>query len=98
MVNPRHELARIEDLLRSTFEGPAWHGPAVLELLASVSAEQAASHPIPGAHSIWELVLHLAGSYGLVLRRLDGDASPPTDAEDWPPVPQTTDANWRSSI
>jgi uncharacterized damage-inducible protein DinB len=98
MADRGDELARIEAVLQSTFEGPAWHGPAVLELLASVDARQAASHPIPGAHSIWELVLHLAGTYGLVLRRLRGDVSPFTDAEDWPPVPATTEANWRASV
>src|SRR5919199_3286106 len=93
------ELARIEEQLRLAFEGPAWHGPAVLELLESVDARQAAARPIPGAHSIWELVLHLGGAYGLVLRRLRGDAAPLAPEEDWPPEPPaTTEANWRATI
>jgi uncharacterized damage-inducible protein DinB len=93
------ELARIEDQLRRAFEGPAWHGPAVLELLESVDARQAAARPVPGAHSIWELVLHLGGAYGLVLRRLRGDAAPLAPEEDWPrEPPATTEANWRASI
>jgi uncharacterized damage-inducible protein DinB len=93
------EIARLEDQLRLAFEGPAWHGPAVLELLTSVDARQAASYPIPGAHSIWELVLHLGGAYGLVLRRLRGDARPLAPEEDWPPVPEElTEANWRASV
>ena len=65
-----HEIERIETQLRLSFEGPAWHGPSVLEALEGVSAEDAAEHPIEGAHSIWELVLHLIGTYRLVLRRL----------------------------
>jgi hypothetical protein len=58
---------------------PGWvrrcggRGPTVLELLADVSAVQAASYPIAGAHSIWELVLHLRSDYEVVLRRLAGE-------------------------
>ena len=52
------EMMRLEEQLRRALDGEAWHGPSVLEVLAGVSAEQASSHPIPGSHSIWELVLH----------------------------------------
>ena len=82
------ELSRLEEQLAKTLWGKAWHGPSVLETLEGVSAEQAAAHPIKGAHSIWELVLHLSGCYGLVLRRLDGDGRQLSESEDWPPVPE----------
>jgi uncharacterized damage-inducible protein DinB len=52
------EMDRIRDQFRRAFEGEAWHGPSVLALLDGVTAQQAAAHPIPGAHSIWELTLH----------------------------------------
>ena len=52
--------ACIADQLRRAFLRDAWHGPAVLELLADVDAETAAARPIPSVHSIWELVLHIA--------------------------------------
>ncbi len=54
------ETARLADQIRRAFAGDAWHGDSVLELLKGVDAETAASHPIKGAHSIWELVLHIA--------------------------------------
>ena len=44
------EINRLEEQLSRAFEGEAWHGPSVLESLAGVSAAQAASHPIAGAH------------------------------------------------
>ena len=94
----RDEVARIEDQLRSCFEGGAWHGPAVLEVLAGVSHEDAHAHPIPNVHSIWELVLHLTGCYWLVLRRLKGDGSPLTAEEDWPAVPTPTAEEWRDAV
>ena len=56
------ELDRIRNQFRRAFEGEAWHGPSVLALLDGVTAQQAAAYPIPGAHSIWELVLHLTAT------------------------------------
>lgn len=92
------EIKRLDEQLKRALEGEAWHGPSVLELLAGVSAAQAASHPIAGAHSIWELVLHLVSDYDLVLRRLAGDGRQLTAAEDWPACPATTVENWRRTV
>jgi hypothetical protein len=92
------EPNRLEDQLGRILQGKAWHGPSVLELLAGVSAAQAASHPIAGAHSIWELVLHLSTDYTLVLRRLAGDGHPMTPGEDWPACPAPTEENWRQTV
>jgi uncharacterized damage-inducible protein DinB len=92
------ELQRIEDQLRRAFEGEAWHGPSVLEALQGVSAESAAARPIAGAHSIWELTLHLAATYRLVLRRLGGNGAALTPEEDWPAVPAPTAEGWSSAV
>lgn len=92
------EITRLEEQLRRALEGDAWHGPSVLQVLAGVSAEQASSHPIPDAHSIWELVLHISSDYALVLRRLAGDGRPVTPGEDWPSCPPPTAENWLHSV
>ena len=92
------DLERLEDQLRCSFEGEAWHGPAVLEVLEGVDADQAAARPIAGAHSIWELALHLAGTYRLVLRRLGGDGAQLLPQDDWPPLPVVTPENWSDTV
>ena len=92
------ELERIEEQLRRSFEGEAWHGPSVLETLEDVTPEAAADRPVPGAHSIWELVLHLAATYRVVLRRLEGNSAQLTPDEDWPAVPPPTSSNWRAAV
>lgn len=92
------EVMRLEEQLRLALEGEAWHGPSVLETLAGVSAEQASSHPIPDAHSIWELVLHIGSDYTLVLRRLAGDGRRLTPEEDWPSCPPATAENWQQAV
>lgn len=92
------ELMRLEEQLRLALEGEAWHGPSVLEALAGVSAEQASSHPIPDAHSIWELVLHISSDYTLVLRRMAGDGRQLTPEEGWPSCPPATAENWQQAV
>ena len=92
------EPNRLEQQLRRVLEGDAWHGPSVLEALAGVSAAQAAAHPIAGAHSIWELVLHLSSDHDLILRRLAGDARQLTPDEAWPPCPAPTEEHWQRTL
>ena len=82
------EVERIRDQFRRAFDGEAWHGPSVLQLLNGITAEQAAAHPIPGAHSIWELVLHVAAWRGAVAARLGGKSPDLPDVGDWPAVPE----------
>ena len=91
------EVERIRDQFRRAFEGEAWHGPSVLALLEGVTAQQAAAHPIPGAHSIWELTLHIAAWERACLRRLNGDPAQLSDAEDWEPINDTSEAAWETT-
>jgi len=66
------EVERIADQLRQAFEGDAWHGPSVREVLDGVSAQRASKRPIAGAHTIWEVVHHIHAWQVGVMRRLHG--------------------------
>jgi len=92
------EASRIADQLRRAFDGDAWHGDSLFEILKGVTAARAAARPIAGAHSIWELVLHIAAWDGAVLRRLGGDAVELSDAENFPPVMDLSEAAWRAVL
>jgi uncharacterized damage-inducible protein DinB len=92
-----NEINRIADQLRRSLEGEAWHGPALLEVLG-VNAKQAASRLLAGAHSIWEIVLHIVGSEILVCERLEGKPKTLSPGEDWPPVTETSDEAWRRTL
>lgn len=91
------EVERICDQFRRAFDGDAWHGPSVLNLIQGVSAAQAASHPVPSAHSIWQLVKHIRAWEGACLRRLNGDPAQLSDEEDWPAVKDTSEAAWNQA-
>jgi uncharacterized damage-inducible protein DinB len=92
------ESARIADQLRRAFDGSAWHGPALLELLRDVDAVTAAAKPLPDVHSIWELVLHIAAWDGTIHRRLAGKKLRLSAAQNFPRVTKPTEAAWRSAI
>jgi uncharacterized damage-inducible protein DinB len=97
--------AQLSNHIKRAVAGPMWHGPSLDELLATVSSDQAAARPIPGAHSIWEIVLHVTAWAEIALARLHGQRTgDPAPDEDWPPVPGSdpgTDpaaANWHAAL
>ena len=98
MTSPTSEPARIADQLRRAFEGDAWHGPALLEVLADVDAATAAARTLPNVHSIWELVLHVAAWDGAACRRLSGEKVQLTGAANFPPLPKPTEAAWHNAV
>jgi uncharacterized damage-inducible protein DinB len=93
------ELKRLNDQLKRAFQGKAWHGPSVSEVLEGVTPEQAAAHPIAGGHSIWELVLHIQ-TWERVGRRRIEESTPidVSDEEDWPAVADTSFAAWTNTL
>jgi uncharacterized damage-inducible protein DinB len=91
------EVKRILDQLKRAYAGEAWHGPAITEILEGITAQQAAARPIDGAHSIWEIVLHITAWEGAGRRRLEGERAELPDAEDWPDVGQTGEQAWQAS-
>ncbi len=90
------ECLRIADQLRRAFEGKAWHGPSLKELLADVTDEQACAHPMAAAHSIWELVLHIEVWAKAGLQSMGGVPMPKIvgTVQDWPQVSDPGAAAW----
>ena len=94
------ETERLAAELEHSLNGGAWHGPALLELLAAVTPDDAAKHPINGWHSIWELVNHIVIWQDIGRRRLTGD---PAQVEiggpnDWPEPKDGSAAGWAAAI
>lgn len=92
------EAEFIADQLHRAFYGSAWHGPALVELLADLNAATAAAKPLGNVHSIWELVLHVAAWDGAVQRRLGGEKLQLKADENFPPVTVTNEAAWRKAV
>jgi len=92
------ETQNIVEQLRRSLEADPWHGPSILQVLEGVTSEMAAAHPIPGAHSIWELLFHVTAWTRAVRARL---LNIPTELEgdaNFPPVRNATAEAWQASI
>lgn len=92
------EIARILDQLDRAYSGEAWHGPCLLRLIEGVSAEHASKHSIRGAHSIWELVNHIAAWNMIVQHELGGEVVEISAERDWPPVWEASEIAWMRSL
>jgi uncharacterized damage-inducible protein DinB len=93
------ELSRIAQLSKSTFDGKPWYGRALCKLLAGVTAERAAAHPIAGAHSIWQEVLHCITWRKVATRLLNGEKVPSVSGKtNWPKPPATSAAAWQQTL
>jgi uncharacterized damage-inducible protein DinB len=91
------ECSRLAEQIRRAFHGSAWHGDSLLKILSGVSAKQAAAHPIKGAHSIWELVLHITAWDDAIIRRTRG-AYEVRSEKNFPKVKDASPAAWKKAL
>ena len=86
MTRPKTDFDALRQDLHQIYDGDPWHGSSITSVLKGINADVAAKRPMPGAHNIWELVLHMAVWTREVASRVRGaDAKDPP--VDWP-VPQ----------
>jgi len=93
------EIKRILDQMDRAFAGEAWHGPSLMQLLDGIASEDAAAHPVLDAHSIWELVNHIAAWNTIVQHRAAGEAvTDVTGERDWPPLFEVSEVAWMRAL
>jgi uncharacterized damage-inducible protein DinB len=96
------ECNRIAYALASAINGEAWYGDSLRKILDNVTAKQAEARPIPNAHSIWELVVHVEAWVKFCLGAVQGKPIPPWPAmpkeQDWPLVPETGEQGWKQTV
>lgn len=79
-------------------EGDPWYGPNIDQVLADIITTDAAAHPIPNAHSIWEITLHLTAWVREVQRRLQLGIWQMPEEGDWPAPAALSPANWSAAV
>jgi uncharacterized damage-inducible protein DinB len=97
MTRPKSDLDALRQELHHVYDGEPWHGSSITTVLKGINADVAARRPIHNAHTIWELVLHMAAWTREVASRVRGaDAKNPP--EDWPVPPfGGGEAAWQSA-
>ena len=92
------ETKRIADQLLRSQTGSAWHGHAVSELLTAVNGAMARRRPLPLAHSMWEIVLHITAWQAATLCAVKGQKMPSlAESQDWPWAGQT-EQDWHNAV
>ena len=92
------EITRIIDELEREHSGDPWHGSPLRGILHGIDAAQAARRPLPDAHSIWELVLHVTGWKREVAKRAAGAAASEPAAGDWAEVGEPSETRWKKAL
>ena len=92
------ETKRILDQLRRAYNGEAWHGPPLRDILLDVTAEQAAAHPLTNAHSIWELILHITAWENAARKALEGAPLHVSEDDNFPAISDTSEAAWHDAL
>ena len=91
------ERDRLLDELRRAWDGDPWHGDPVRRVLEGITAQQAAARPLPHAHGVWQIVLHMTSWTREATRRLrDRVAREPEDG-DWPAA-GTGEGEWNAAL
>ena len=93
-MSTQSEGERIADEIGRALRGDAWHGPSLSEVLSGLTAEDAIQRPIPAAHNLWELVLHITSWSNIARRRITGGQAEPYEGEDWPLPSGTSEERW----
>lgn len=93
------ESVRIADQLRRALTGDPWHGSPVVDLLSGVTAEQSRTRPLPLAHNIWELVVHIDVYLQVGFEATQGVPAPKLygTEKDWPPLHDDSAAAWAAA-
>jgi len=92
------EVQRIADQVDCAYREGAWVGVSVRDLFRGLTVAEAAGRPVRGAHSAWEIALHLSWWHDAVGRRIGGETVDYRDDEDWPAIGDASEASWQAAI
>jgi len=91
-------MLNITNEIQKAFNGDAWHGNHVMQVLNNVKVENAFEHFIPQAHSIAEIALHLTSWTEEVTSRIMGMPAGEPVKGDWPIPESETPQGWEKII
>ena len=86
--------SNLNQKLLNTWNGDPWYGLSSSAILKGVTAAEALAHPLPGAQSIWETVLHMTAWTEETVSRMSGAESKQPARGDWPPVKGSSQEDW----
>lgn len=92
------EIKEIIEELKNIHDGNAWHGASLKDALDGITCDQAAARPLKQAHSVWEIVAHIAGWEDVFRRRLEGQMISEPEAGDFPLPAESSETTWKKTL
>lgn len=92
------EKRQILDELKRIYDGDAWHGESLQQILSGISADKAFAKPIAQVHSIWELVLHVSAWNETFTARLNGKSLLEPIDGDFPAITDRNEEAWQQAL
>lgn len=89
--------ANLNQKLLTVWNGEPWYGSSSSTIFRGVTAPEALAHPLPGAQSIWETLLHMTAWTEETTSRMNGGESKNPDRGDWPAVKGSTHEEWMAA-
>ncbi len=83
--------------LQNIYDGEPWYGESLLDKLEPLEPSQAFALPIPGAHSIAQIVAHMLVWRRVLVEHLEGNThfKPELDSpDDWNPASKLKAQGW----
>lgn len=87
----------LSNQLLTVWNGDPWYGSSSSKIFAGVTAAEAQAHPLPGAQSIWETLLHMTAWTEETVSRIGGGESKAPARGDWPKVTGSTQDEWMAA-
>jgi len=83
------------------YEGGSWQGESLLNKLDKVNDQLAFVNPLPGVHSVGELVWHIVFWRNAIIRRLKGEAAADATIEsedNWRSISKLQEMGWKNIL
>lgn len=92
------EPKRIAALFENLYSGSPWIDVTIKDTLATISAKDAAAHPLDKCNSIWQIVNHLISWRLNVLKRVNGEIISTPNNNYFKEVTDISDAAWKETL
>jgi uncharacterized damage-inducible protein DinB len=92
------EIERIQDQMKRAYDGDPWPGPSLKKALDGVTAGMASRRTVAEAHTIWEVVLHVAAWKEVARLRLEWKPVTEPEEGDFPQVTETNAEAWARAL
>lgn len=89
---------KLQQELEKVLLGQPWYGSPIYNILSKITFESAYEKPLPAAHNVAEILLHMLSWTEEVMDRLNGMTAGTPSSGDWPDPGAPDEQKWKMWI